>query len=62
MIGDTIHDLEVASALGVDCILVDIGHVSSKRLTETGVPVFNSLDSALKFIDKNINRKTLNDK
>ena len=52
LIGDTIHDLEVASALGVDCILVDIGHVSSKRLIETGAPVFNSLDSVFKFIDK----------
>ena len=52
LIGDTIHDLEVASALDVDCVLVDIGHVSSKRLIETGVPILSSLDSVFNFIDE----------
>lgn len=52
LIGDTIHDLEVASVLDVDCILVDIGHVSSKRLIETGVPILSSLASVFNFIDK----------
>ena len=52
LIGDTIHDLEVASALDVDCVLVDIGHVSSKRLKETGVPILRSLASVSNFIDK----------
>jgi phosphoglycolate phosphatase len=32
LIGDTVHDHEVASALGVDCILVCHGHHSRKRL------------------------------
>ena len=52
LIGDTIHDLEVASALDVDCALVDIGHVSSKRLIDTGVPILSSLASVFNFINK----------
>jgi len=32
LIGDTIHDLEVAKAIGVDCILIANGHQSKNRL------------------------------
>lgn len=32
MFGDTIHDFEVAQAMGVDCILVGRGHQSAARL------------------------------
>jgi phosphoglycolate phosphatase len=32
LVGDTLHDLDVAQALGIDCLLVDIGHQSSERL------------------------------
>lgn len=34
LIGDTYHDFEVASAMGVDCILVANGHQSIERLVE----------------------------
>ena len=43
-IGDTIHDFEVARAMGVHCILVACGHNSRSRLETCGVPVFDSLD------------------
>jgi phosphoglycolate phosphatase len=43
LIGDTLHDKEVADIIGADCALVGTGHVSSKRLKETGAPVFNNL-------------------
>jgi len=43
MIGDTLHDLEVAEAIGSDCILVAHGHHSPERLTATGKPVVHSL-------------------
>jgi len=33
MIGDTLHDLEVAQALGVDVVLLSHGHQSHARLT-----------------------------
>lgn len=43
-VGDTIHDFEVAEAMGVNCILVAIGHNSRPRLEACGVPVVDSLD------------------
>jgi phosphoglycolate phosphatase len=42
-IGDTIHDFEVAQAMGVDCVLVANGHNSKPRLEACGVPVFDAL-------------------
>lgn len=36
LFGDTLHDFEVAKALGVDCILIAHGHQSKARL-ESGV-------------------------
>jgi phosphoglycolate phosphatase len=32
LVGDTIHDFEVAEAMGVDCILISNGHQSKDRL------------------------------
>jgi phosphoglycolate phosphatase len=32
MVGDTLHDLEVAREMGVDCVLVAGGHQSAERL------------------------------
>lgn len=32
MIGDTLHDLEVAQALGIDCVLISHGHQCPTRL------------------------------
>jgi phosphoglycolate phosphatase len=42
-IGDTIHDFEVAEAMGVKCALVAHGHNSRPRLEACDVPVFDSL-------------------
>ena len=50
MIGDTGHDSDVASIMGIDCILVDHGHVSNHRLKQTGRVVLNNLDEVIKFI------------
>jgi len=35
IIGDTVHDFEVASGLGLDCILVSNGHQSEERLLQS---------------------------
>lgn len=43
MIGDTIHDFEVAEALGFNCILIADGHQSKERLKTTGVKVLDNL-------------------
>jgi len=44
MIGDTIHDYEVAQAIGCKCVLVAKGHQSKERLLSSGATVVNSLD------------------
>lgn len=43
IIGDTIHDFEVANELGIGCILISDGHQSKKRLISTGAKVLNNL-------------------
>ncbi len=45
LVGDTRHDLEVAEAIGVDCVLVSTGHHAHDRLTGLGCPVCPSLDA-----------------
>jgi phosphoglycolate phosphatase len=44
MVGDTVHDYEVANAMGTDCVLVSSGHHSRKRLEATGAKVYDRLD------------------
>jgi len=44
LIGDTIHDFEVANEIGVDCILVANGHQSKEKLLKCGVVVLDNLD------------------
>lgn len=43
LIGDTVHDFEVASALGCQCILIANGHQSREILESTGVLVLDEL-------------------
>ena len=43
MIGDTIHDYEVAQTIGCKCVLVAKGHQSKERLLSSGATVVNSL-------------------
>ncbi|MGZ0656990.1 HAD family hydrolase [Coraliomargarita sp. W4R72] len=47
MIGDTLHDFEVAEAIGADCILLSHGHHTAERLATTGKPVLGSLRELL---------------
>jgi len=42
-VGDTVHDYQVAQAIGTDCILMAHGHHNFQRLSGTGVPVIHSL-------------------
>lgn len=50
MLGDTLHDAEVARALGVPCVLVARGHQSRETLQSAGVPVMASLREATEYI------------
>lgn len=43
LVGDTLHDLEVARELGVDCALIAAGHHPFERLRASGAPVFADL-------------------
>lgn len=44
LIGDSLHDAEVARQLGVGCVLCAAGHQSRSRLEAAGVPVINTLE------------------
>jgi len=48
IIGDTIHDFEVARELGIACILIANGHQSVERLKSTGTKVVADLTELLK--------------
>ena len=50
MIGDTVHDFEVARAMGVRCVLQCGGHQDAETLGTTGAPVFNTLGDAAAWI------------
>lgn len=47
LIGDTIHDYEVAEEIGADCLLTAEGHQSYERLSSTGCNVVHSLNDLL---------------
>lgn len=51
MVGDSLHDFEVAQAIGAECILIDEGsHQSKRRLEETGCKVLNNSQELLKIL------------
>ena len=43
LIGDTIHDYEVAKEIDADCILVSQGHQDEERLLMLGIPVVKDI-------------------
>ncbi len=49
-IGDTLHDYEVAEAMGINCVLVANGHNNRSRLEVCGVPVFDSLGGVQNYL------------
>lgn len=51
LIGDTLHDAEVAAALGVRCVLIAQGHQSKERLLKSGAPVLNTLRELETFLE-----------
>lgn len=50
LIGDTLHDLDTAKAIGADCILYSGGHDSEGKLKTCGVPVVASLSEIEKYL------------
>jgi len=43
MVGDTLHDVEVAAGIGVEVVLIARGHQSPERLTEAGTKLLPDL-------------------
>ena len=50
MIGDTLHDADVAKAIGAKCVLVPRGHQSRKTLLTADLPIADSLKNAATMI------------
>ena len=53
LIGDTLHDLETANALGIDCVLVSYGHQGRRLLEEHNAFTVNSLKDVEKILFDN---------
>ena len=51
LIGDTLHDFEIATDLKVDCVLYSKGHNSKNRLLEASNSVINDLEELVGLID-----------
>jgi len=51
-VGDTVHDHEVAEAIGADCLLVASGHHRREKLEACGVPVLSSIRDVVDFAVK----------
>ena len=54
MLGDTLHDAEVARAIGANCILIARGHQSRAMLETSDFPV---VDSLIQAADRVLNQK-----
>ena len=52
MVGDTVHDFEVATALGIDCALIARGCQHKDVLLKLEKPIFDSLDEFVSYLQK----------
>lgn len=53
LVGDTLHDFEVAQALHMRCILFSQGHHSAERLMKCGTVVIHSLPELVRVLGSN---------
>jgi len=44
LVGDTLHDCEVAKAIGADSVLLSLGHQSIEKLNKCNIPIIDSLN------------------
>ncbi len=51
-VGDTLHDLEVAKAIGAEAMLVSCGHQSLGVLKQGGVPIISSVSELPKLLEQ----------
>jgi phosphoglycolate phosphatase len=50
LIGDTKHDYEVASELGIGCVLIAGGHQAEHRIAKCGCPVLPKISDLAQFL------------
>lgn len=50
MVGDTLHDYEVAETLGCDCILIARGHQPKEKLLTTGAVVLDTIEELRRMV------------
>jgi phosphoglycolate phosphatase len=50
LVGDTLHDAEVAESIGADVVLISHGHQHEARLKKSGYPVVASFDELKEII------------
>lgn len=50
MVGDTVHDYDVARELGADCVLIPSGHHPRSKLERCDVPLIASLNQFLEWM------------
>jgi phosphoglycolate phosphatase len=50
LLGDTVHDKEVADIMGIDTILIKNGHQTEMKLNKMGCPVVSSISEAMLYI------------
>jgi phosphoglycolate phosphatase len=51
-VGDTLHDLETANAMGARCLLFARGHQTAERLAQSGAAVIQSLHEVIEFVQR----------
>jgi phosphoglycolate phosphatase len=51
LIGDTVHDFEVATSLGVDCIIIPNGHQSREKLSLHDAHILDDISHVITYID-----------
>lgn len=48
LVGDTLHDKDVADELGINAVIISAGHQDHERLSALSVPVYNDFNSFMK--------------
>ena len=50
LVGDTLHDAEIAEDLGIDCLLYSGGHNSQTILNRSKFPLIKSIDEVCSWV------------
>lgn len=54
MVGDTVHDFEVANQTGMQCVLVASGHHTKEKLQTTGALIVENISDVVGFVKEKL--------